>query len=199
MAEQNHVQAKILHELTTLADSINEIVESYRKLRSPLVESQERVPRAAEQLDKISAQTEAAAHRMLDVIEGITQREQEVVDDLHALNAELTSDEQARLGGRIDALIAKSQANCDDAYAIMDALQFQDITAQQLGQALSLLEELDTKLVDMVSVLKGEMGQVAGATEQMKKRSAQLAFDPHADMYEKKTNQADIDNMFSQK
>jgi methyl-accepting chemotaxis protein len=66
MSENQPLQYRIQEEITELAASVNQIVTKFRELQNPLKESSEKVPIATEQLDKISEQTEAATHQMLD-------------------------------------------------------------------------------------------------------------------------------------
>ncbi len=193
MAGSDIIQNKIKKEILELSASITEIVEGYKRLRNPLIESQQNVPIATRQLDKISEQTEAATQQMLDLVEQITQREQAVIDGLGVIKANVTAGDMTEVVKTVDDLIEKANTTCNDAYTIMDALQFQDITSQQISHAMSLLEELDSKLSKVLTDLHG--AQPAETTTKRKKR----AFDPHADMYEKKTEQSDIDSLFSKK
>lgn len=179
-------------EVMELASAINVMVENFRKLQNPLFDSREKVPQATQQLDKISRQTEAAAHQMLDVVEKITERETEVTDGLTELKSELAASAIHDYDEHIDALIEKSTTTCNDAYAIMDALQFQDITSQQMNHAAALLDDIETKLNEITLVMRGEAGDV-------KSKQQKRVYDPHADLFDKKTNQEDIDNMFSGK
>lgn len=188
------LQNKIKKEIFELSASISEIVDGYRRLRNPLVESQQNVPMATRQLDKISEQTEAATQQMLDLVEQITQREQAVMEGLKTIKEKAEAKDLTGVGEIVDDLTEKADTNCNDAYTIMDALQFQDITSQQISHAMSLLEELETKLTTVLADLHGPQAEKPAAPKRKKR-----AFDPHADMYEKKTEQADIDNLFSKK
>ena len=189
------LQDKIKQELMDISSTINEIVDSYKKLHNPLVESQKDVPRATEQLDKISEQTEAATHKMLDTVEGITQREEEVINGLGDIKKYVKDGNTTDIGSTLDGLIQKATENSNDAYAIMDALQFQDITSQQINHAVVLLEELETKLNKILGVLNG--GEEPYKVEKDSKK--ERAYDPHADLFESKTDQEDIDSLFSKK
>ncbi len=192
MSEVINLQDKIKAELMDISGTINEIVESYKQLHNPLVETQENVPKATEQLDKISEQTEAATHRMLDTAEIITQREDEVIAGLNKIKTLVQENEIASIETVCDEIAQKASDNSNDAFVIMDALQFQDITSQQIDHAVVLLEDLGLKLHKILTVLGGESVQ---DTTIRKKR----AFDPHADLFDKKTNQTDIDSLFAKK
>lgn len=192
---QNILQDRIEKELVELTATINEVVESYKRLRSPLIESQQNVPKATQQLDKISEQTEAATQQMLDMVEKITQREGEVASGLNSIKNMATAGKSADMMPVIEELIAKVNTNSNDAFMIMDALQFQDITSQQLNHAVVLLEELEVKLNRILSVLHGE-GDKNSEVPPISPKKVR-AYDPHADLFAKKTAQEDIDNLFA--
>jgi chemotaxis regulatin CheY-phosphate phosphatase CheZ len=190
------LQVRLKQEISELSSSIDGIIESFRELKMPLVETHEKVPQATNQLDKISEQTEAATHQMLDRIEQITIREDEVVQGLDELRVGLGSEIADEMVAKFDKLKESASSNLQDAYSIMDALQFQDITAQQMSHAASLLEEIQGRLIRIVGIVNGEGTENSTDLPSGKK---QRIFDPHADLFDKKTNQEDIDSLFDQK
>lgn len=195
MSETINLQEKIKSELLDISGTINEIVDSYKKLHSPLIETHENVPKATEQLDKISEQTEAATHRMLDTAEMITQREDEIISGLNNIKKAIENKKYDSINSLCDELAQKSSDNSNDAFVIMDALQFQDITSQQIDHAVILLEELGAKLHKILVALGTDDMAIPDNIKSEKKR----AYDPHADLFDKKTNQEDIDSLFSNK
>lgn len=190
MSSNENLQARIQSEVVALSRALAGLIENFQKLRSPLVESREKVPQATNQLDKISQQTEAATHRMLDTVEKITQREQEIIDGLgKVLNVETAISNGAKCD--LKSLVDKANLNLNDAYTIMDALQFQDITSQQMDHAASLLEEIEGKLQNILAIVGYDPTGMTG-----KIPTKVRAYDPHADMTEKKTDQQAIDSLF---
>lgn len=183
---------KIQQEITELTSAINGIIDTFRKMKSPLVETHEKVPQATVQLDKISEQTEAAAHQMLDRVEQITQREGDVIQGLEQLKEEADTAQQTSIAKAVGEIIVKANENLDDAYMIMDALQFQDITAQQMNHAASLLEDIEGRLQVILATLNGE--EALGDEESPKKKVR--VYDPHADLFDKKTDQSAVDSIF---
>ncbi len=192
MTNKPAVPERLQAEVHQLSEAIFTMVENFRKLQIPLVDSQEKVPQATLQLDKISRQTEAAAHQVLDVVEQITEREAEVVDGLSQLKHRMEEKSFHDFDDHIDSLIEKSTKTCNDAYAIMNTLQFQDITAQQMNHAAELMGEIERKLQEVALVMRGES---SGKSATRKPR----IYDPNADLFESKTKQEDIDNLFSNK
>lgn len=195
MSTKESLQARIQQEIAELTGAISGLVEGFKKLQRPLVESHEKVPQATNQLDKISAQTEEATHRMLDMIEKITQREDDVIKGIEDIRAEATAGNTARVNELAAEISEKANQNLNDAFMIMDSLQFQDITAQQMDHAASLLEDIEEKLHHILAAIGAEGGLGAEAGEVQRKVRA---YDPHADFVDRKANQADIDTLFSQ-
>lgn len=196
MSTTENLYGKMQLKIASLAASVSEIVENFRQLREPIIESRDCVPQATKQIDRISQQTEAAASRMLDRVEGISRREEEMLHGLDALKKQLRQNDTAGAETLIDELYAKAKESGNDAFTIIEALQFQDITAQQMDHAASMLEDLGSRLCEILAlfpegVADGQNQPSPG--EQRKER----VFDPHADMSDKRALQADIDDMFA--
>lgn len=195
MAASEKVQAKIQREIFELTTSIAGLVASFKKLKRPLAESHEKVPVATDQLDKISKQTEAAAHQMLDQIEHITQREDELIKCAGEVKMTIKAGDVTLASSLVDKIIEMSNNNLNDAYMIMDSLQFQDITAQQMDHAASILEEIELKLDSILAT----MGDSVRSDRAERSSRRARAYDPHADLFDRKTNQKDIDSLFQKK
>jgi chemotaxis regulatin CheY-phosphate phosphatase CheZ len=192
MAGQNALQAKVQREIGELSEALTRIVESFKQVQSPLQESKEKVPQATNQLDKISEQTEAAAHQMLDRIEKITQREDEIILGLARFAEADSIRSDTDLSALATSLTEKANTNLNDAFMIMDVLQFQDITAQQMNHAAALLEDIEQKLQNILAAISGEEPD-----EEVPIEHRTRVFDPHAEFTDKQTQQEDIDSLFS--
>jgi chemotaxis regulatin CheY-phosphate phosphatase CheZ len=197
MSGPQEFSGKIEEVIRGLAESINNMAERIKGLQNPLSESQEKVPKATRQLDKIAEQTEAVTHHMLDTIEQLTQREQDVMNGLKQIKRMAAEGNLESVQTIADALIEKSDRSSNDAFSIMNALQFQDITSQQMNHAAAMLEEIETKLLQIISVMHGEIE--ADAVNWSPQVANDRVFDPHADMVGRKTRQEDIDSLFESK
>ncbi len=191
MPNNKTLETRIKSEVVDLANALSGLTASFNKLRPPLVESHEQVPQATDQLDKINEQTEQAAQRLLDVVESITQREEAVIADLVKMQELASSIQNSEMLKLVESASAQAKLNLDDAFNMLEALQFQDITSQQMDHAASLLEDIEGKL-NGILIIVGHTPNDADYKKNKRKR----AFDPHADMNEKKTNQGDIDSIF---
>jgi len=193
MSGTDKLQIRLQKEVAELSTSIATLLDGFNKLRNPIVESRHKVPQATNQLDKISEQTEAAAHRMLDMVEKITEREGDIIKSLGQFKEYAQSNQTEKILSLVDGVIEKANINLNDAFMIMDALQFQDITSQQMDHAATLLEEVEGKLHGILADLGTNDNESANTVPKKKKVRA---FDPHAEFSDKQTNQQEIDNMF---
>lgn len=194
MSDSSHLRDQMQTEVFELARSINNVVGQFRDIQRPLAESQAKVPKATRQLDKINEQTEAAAHRMLDMIEQIQTREEATIEGLNRIRPKVEEQNLVQLLELVDRLIEHANNNLDDSYTLIDNLQFQDITAQQMNHAASLLEEIEDKLHRILAVMQGY--DENGIDEEERRPRV---FDPNADLVTKRTAQEDIDSLFSPK
>lgn len=193
MTNPQNLQNRIQQELQELTQSVAGLIENFHRLKSPLEESREKVPQATTQLDKISEQTEAAAHRMLDTIEQITQREEQMIAGLGQIIQLSATGDHAPIHGLAQDLSGLANTTLNDAFTIMNTLQFQDITSQQMDHAAALLEDIEVKLQSILQIIGGDefMGSIM-APRTHKER----AYDPHAEVTDNRAKQSDIDNLF---
>ncbi|HUV30169.1 MAG TPA: hypothetical protein VMY05_03630 [Acidobacteriota bacterium] len=195
MPDTDTTKNKIQKDVAELSASIFRLADNLERLRRPLLESRYGVPEAANQLGEISRQTEAAAHRMLDKVEKITQREEQTISDLGAVTDLLLQEKTDEIVRRVRGAVQRADANLNDAYAILEALQFQDVTSQQMSQAANELGEIETKLRDILAALDSGGGEAPGSLQRVEATSAQEAGSAqHGSSMEQK----DIDNLFAQ-
>ncbi len=184
--------------LGALKHTIEDLSRSLRDIQGPLADTRESLPKATTHLDRISSQTEQATHRVLDMVENISTQQVEIIGHLNeALNVLSDSGEKNET---VSSLLEKAEEvanhSQNDAFAIMDALQFQDITTQQINHAASLLEEVDDKIAEILGdVESGGTSSVDRESKQTRGGRKERSFDPHADMEIKHTDQSAIDNL----
>ncbi len=196
MAEnKSKVTEQIRSELKELTDSIGVMMSTFRSIKKPMQESSDQLPTTTSQLEKVTEQTENAANKVLDMIESISNREADISSEINKakeLVAEGKIENNEQLKELLESIGKNSEANINDAYNIMDALQFQDITTQQIDHAISLLDDVEGKLHTMLKAVGIKPDKLVPS----KKR--QKAFDPNLNVSgENKTQQEDIDQIFS--
>ncbi len=184
--------------LGALKSTIEDLTRSLREIQGPLNDTRDCLPKATTHLDRISSQTEQATHKVLDMVENISNQQVEIIDHLNkALNVLAdTGKENIAVSELLEKAEEVANRSQNDAFAIMDALQFQDITTQQINHAASLLEEVDAKIAEIFGDIDETMGiESAKKDADSDKKRKVRSFDPHADMVFKHTDQSGIDNL----
>lgn len=197
MAEnKSKVTEQIRSELKELTSSINSMMDAFRKIRQPIQESSAKLPTTTSQLEKVTEQTEQATHRVLDMIEAITNRELDIGEGIKKVKELIPQEALNSVSGlqpRLDEISSNVEANLNDSYNIMDALQFQDITTQQIDHAISLLDEVEIKLHSMLVAVG-----IKDDSLLKKVNNKRRAFDPNANFSAySPTQQKEIDKLIS--
>jgi chemotaxis regulatin CheY-phosphate phosphatase CheZ len=119
---------------------IMEVIESLRRSRGLLEEAaMERLKNTHEKLAEVSSATEVAATGMLDGLD----RALVLVDHLEG-----ASDEESEA----DSSNGYRNELRDELHMLMNLLQFQDITSQQLGYASTVLSDIEDRMVRLADV-----------------------------------------------
>lgn len=186
---------KLRNELEQLTGSINDIMTKMRRMQNPILESREKLPVANEQLDKITAQTEQATHKMLDMVEQIIDHQEQITNlsnEVSLFFKKSRSKDREIFSEQVKRINEMSSISQNNAFLIMDALQFQDITSQQIQHASTLLEDIESRLHLLLSAFDGK----EIPEELVRPNALKRAFDPNADFEGK--NQNEVDNIVNQ-
>jgi len=183
-------------ELRGLREAVGEMLNRFRELHSPIRESQEKMPEASRQLRKVTDQTEAAATRVLDVAETLNDRDMTMIQCLNEAKAQAEKNGITVLVKKIDECRDLAEQNQNDTFAIMEALQFQDITAQQLAHTMDLLHDIETRMDILTAMMDGD-AKAKDRLHEAENDKEVKAYDPHAEFSVGKSGQADVDSLIS--
>lgn len=100
----------------------------------------ERLQTTHEKIREVTSATEDAAINIMDACDRATQ----MVDELDTIDAEATPDREKASGIRANLR--------DELFLMMGALQFQDITSQQLSHASAVLVDMEQRLLDVAKL-----------------------------------------------
>jgi len=178
-------------ELHGLREAVTEMLARFHQIQSPIRESQEKMPVASKRLRKINDQTEAAATRVLDVAEAITDREKSLLDQLKMVKEEAEKSGLHSLAEKITVCQDLAEQNHDEIFAIIEAIQFQDITSQQMSSTVDLLLDIESRMDVLLEMMDGKKRSVANDKQEKQK----VAYDPNAEFSTAKTGQEDIDSL----
>lgn len=176
---------KVMEDIFKLVRSVDNMIQNFHSIRKPLIDSSNSVPEATKQLDKVTKETEKATHRMLDLIEGITDKEIDTLSLVEELLEQSDSMEEAQVE-KLEHIRQNAEEAQNDSFLIMDSLQFQDITTQQIHHAGAILEAIEEKLKSLLTVI-GEAFDLEGRSSR--------SYDPNATIEGSATRQQNVDEL----
>jgi hypothetical protein len=136
--------AELVKVLVTTYSEIMEVIESLRQSRGLLEQaSMERLKGTHVRLAEVSSATEVAATGMLDGLD----RALGLVDALDGAGA-----------GEMEGSAATRAELRQELHQIMDLLQFQDITSQQLGYASGVLYDVEQRMLQLSQLFDAGLG-----------------------------------------
>ncbi len=154
--------AKLYEELGELARFIDTTMKTLSEFSAPVNASTEQLPQAQTHLLNLKTQTEQGTHRVMLEVEAIQDNHAQVNKMLKEMTQAL---QQAKVA---PALIQQMQAlgqtlgqNDKRLLDIMTALSFQDLVAQSVNKLVTILDEVEHRLLQLVVVFGPYQKQAA--------------------------------------
>ncbi len=171
------------------------VIDSIHSSRSELKKSVDGLlKKTGAQLQKVTSTTEEATNKIMDVAEHLDDEQMTILDLLDKLKEDNESKNSI-----IDEITEKIHQNQDAAFTIIDFLQFQDITAQQIAGAYSLLSDTEKTLLYVAGLLNEFEDEADPAKNTTEHYIDKNAFNSDAKFVDKKDIQNAIDNLFETK
>ena len=169
---------KLYEELGELARFIDTTMKTLSEFSAPVNASTEQLPQAQTHLLNLKAQTEQGTHRVMLEVEAMQDNHARISKMLKEL-AQGLQDAQVSSGLIQQAHKIGQQLGQDDKRLmdIMTALSFQDLVAQSVNKLVTILDEVEHKLLQLVVVFGPYQKQAAKkdqskATEMLKQLEA---------------------------
>ena len=190
----NNLPYSIEQTRSMIKDILSNIHISRAELRSS---AEGLIQKTGNQLEKVTAATEDATNKIMDVTEKLGNDMMDMTESVQTVRDALSENISEEVAAPLDVLDAKLMEGQTDTYQIMDYLQFQDITSQQISHAYALLEETERKLLGVASLLEGLDNGITNDSTTISNK----AFDPdaHFDSGQAHDSQSMIDDMFNKK
>ena len=173
---------------------IEDIIPLLDIIYADLHQSSNLIPKASEKLDKVTSATEMAATEVMDIVDTVVARLKKIdgcLDHLEETAPEASHDSIKQTTAEIRAEIDHCQ---DDLFSIMNALQFQDITTQQINAIGETIDTVHLKLAELLKCFAED-----GVT--LFTRRKQVAYDADAEYNHTKSAQSQkiADELLKQK
>ncbi len=143
----------------------------------------EKLQTTHEKIREVTSATEDAAINIMDACDRATQ----MVDELDTIDAAETPDRDRAAGIRGTLR--------DELFLMMGALQFQDITSQQLSHASSVLVEMENRLLEVAKLFDHNVD--ASTVLKNQRPVDESTFDPNATTKNAEGRQALADEIFT--
>ncbi len=145
----------------------------------------EKLATTHEKIREVTSATEDAAINIMDACDRATQ----MVDELDTIDAGETPDREKAGGIRANLR--------DELFLMMGALQFQDITSQQLSHASAVLVEMESRLLDVAKLFDHNADHVKIISDGVNGAPDEATYDPNATTLNAETRQALADEIFT--
>ncbi len=144
----------------------------------------EKLASTHEKIREVTSATEDAAINIMDACDRAAQ----MVDELDRIDAEPTPDRARATGVRVGLR--------DELFVMMGALQFQDITSQQLAHASAVLVEMEERLMEVAHLFDANVDLTAAYPPEHGASDA-TTYDPNASTRNSESRQALADEIFT--
>ncbi|MFC1552889.1 protein phosphatase CheZ [Candidatus Latescibacterota bacterium] len=164
---------KYMPQIARLVVFIEEVIPLFDTIQDNLKQSSSLIPKASEKLGKVTSATEMAATEVMDIVDNVIERLNKMSESI-AVIEENISEESAETVKEKTALIREEiDGSQDDLFSIMNALQFQDITTQQINGISETIENVHIKIAELLSGFQDEGISLLDVKK--------AAFDPNAE------------------
>jgi len=138
---------RYMPQIAKLVFFIEELVPLLNVIYDGLHQSADIIPTATEKLDKVTSATELAATEIMDIVDNVISRLNSMSNSVDEVNKILEKSSDAKTIKQKTAAIQSEIDNSrEDLFLIMNALQFQDITTQQIKTIVSTIDTVHKRL-----------------------------------------------------
>lgn len=162
------IDTQIYAQLGELARFIDTTLKTITQFKDPMSATTEQLPEAVTHLRDLKRLTEEGTHKVMQLVETIQGNHQRLATQLGELGKVIAATpglEQA--GSTIGTLKAVLLADDKPLVDIVTALSFQDLVAQRVNKLVTIIDEVEHKLLELVVVF-GPYTKGAGAAEASK-------------------------------
>ncbi|MCA9498362.1 MAG: protein phosphatase CheZ [Nitrospirales bacterium] len=138
----------INEEMQELAKYVEVITKTIREMESPVTSTSDQLPQATSHLHDLAKMTEEGTHKVLSLTEELERNREVIQYQLEQLRANVAG----RAVKDLDAILTLVKADEKQLLNIHVALSFQDLVAQRVGKLVTILNEIQHKLLKLVVI-----------------------------------------------
>jgi len=142
---------RYMPQIARLVCFIEETVLLLSKIYDDIHQSANMIPTATEKLDKVTSATELAATEVMDIVDNVISRLNTMTTLADEIDEMLDKGFEAKIvREKTTAIHSEIENSQNDLFLILNALQFQDITTQQIKSIASTIDTVHKKLGDFI-------------------------------------------------
>lgn len=166
---------KYMPQIAKLVVFIEEVIPLLNTIHAQLNLSTSLIPSATEKLDKVTSATEMAATEVMNIVDNVISRLNNMCASLDLIeqNQEAAGSSTDIIKENTAAIRSEIDGSQDDLFSIMNALQFQDITTQQINSISETITNVHIRLAELLKGFEEDGITIAN----LKK----VAYDPNAE------------------
>jgi chemotaxis protein CheZ len=165
---------KLYEELGELARFVESAMRTISQAREPIISSRAGLPVASSHLADLNKMTEDGTLEVMRLTEMIQDNRNRVIKDMAAIVETLEAVDCPTLANRVKTIGADLAQDGKCLTEIMTALSFQDLVAQRVKKLVTILDDVQDKLLKLVVVFgiqqDAENAAVTGKTADMLKQ-----------------------------
>lgn len=142
------VDQSIMDELAELTKYVEMMTRTIGEMKVPLASTSEQLPEATAHLQDLAKTTEEGTHKVMIITEEMTENRNQVKKLLQELST-MSGDDLAAGVKKVTELLDTDETRITN---ITVALGFQDIVAQRVAKLVTVLDEVQHKLLKLVVV-----------------------------------------------
>jgi chemotaxis protein CheZ len=148
----NDPNRKLYGELGELTRYIGNTMRQLRCVDAPVEETTAQLPQASAHLSDLAKLTEEGTHRVMELTEELQDNRRLVAQSLKELGMLPPTSLNGSQADRIAGITGLLAADDKRLINIMTALSFQDLVAQRIKKIITILDDVEHKLLHMVVV-----------------------------------------------
>jgi chemotaxis protein CheZ len=165
---------KLYEELGELARFVESAMRTISQVREPIMSSSAGLPVASSHLADLNKMTEDGTLEVMRLTEMIQDNRNRIIKEMEAIVKTLEAVDCPTLAHRVKTIGADLAQDGKCLTEIMTALSFQDLVAQRVKKLVTILDDVQDKLVKLVVVFgiqqDAESAAVTGTTADMLKQ-----------------------------
>lgn len=145
-------EQKLYEELGELARYVEKAMKAISKASPEIISSTTQLPTASGHLRDLNNMTEVGTLEVMRLTEMIQDNRDRIVKDLSGIVGTLRALEHTKIAERLESVKAVMVEDGKHLTEIITALSFQDLVAQRGKKLVTILDEVQSKLVELVVI-----------------------------------------------